>query len=600
MKNVQLISTNTILNNSIVDPNVDTKVIAATIQTTQDSYLRPILGDSLYDSLTEAVYLKVVSGTSLSDQYVTLLDKIEPYLVNRSIAEYVFLNTYKLTNKGVQKLNDNSAASGDESDVQNVRNYFLGIANNYKKILTDYLQSEKLVYNKEAYTENTGWFLGAGGGCVNSETSSSTQSTTPTTDVYLTGGTFSDSILTLTNNQGNSFSISGFTSGGTSNDTLQDVAIRDYTTITPLVSQVHNGQQVALVKAYYYSDAGVSNYASIGTEVPSSGGQPYLELQQSLGTDINRSRLEYSGNTLCLKKQDIYGNIFKLLMSGSPTTNHSLYLPQGDGYLVRSINGYTADTTGNVTLAITGSSSDTFVTGGTYSAGTITLKNNTGGTSTISGLYTGSTNSVSAVTFNNNILTVGRDGTSNLTALINNFSGVTTPTITANSGGTLTFFVGTGGTTQALTFNSSAAATFASSITSASNIIGLNVLSNNLVRAGAASSLQIQGRLNLYASADGIGLLTNGNSLGFNRLNFGAASSSWAALRVTGTTLEVRLGDDSNYTGVQSLYHRFGSGSPEGVVTAPVGCLYSRTDGGANTTLYVKESGSGNTGWVAK
>ena len=43
-----------------------------------------------------------------------------------------------------------------------------------------------------------------------------------------------------------------------------------------------------------------------------------------------------------------------------------------------------------------------------------------------------------------------------------------------------------------------------------------------------------------------------------------------------------------------------GSGSPEGVVTAPVGSLYSRTDGGLLTSLYVKESGSGNTGWVGK
>lgn len=43
-----------------------------------------------------------------------------------------------------------------------------------------------------------------------------------------------------------------------------------------------------------------------------------------------------------------------------------------------------------------------------------------------------------------------------------------------------------------------------------------------------------------------------------------------------------------------------GTGAPESVVTAPVGSLYTRTDGGANTTLYVKESGTGNTGWVAK
>jgi hypothetical protein len=43
-----------------------------------------------------------------------------------------------------------------------------------------------------------------------------------------------------------------------------------------------------------------------------------------------------------------------------------------------------------------------------------------------------------------------------------------------------------------------------------------------------------------------------------------------------------------------------GTGDPEGVVTAPIGSLYTNTSGGASTTLYVKESGAGNTGWVAK
>ncbi len=42
-----------------------------------------------------------------------------------------------------------------------------------------------------------------------------------------------------------------------------------------------------------------------------------------------------------------------------------------------------------------------------------------------------------------------------------------------------------------------------------------------------------------------------------------------------------------------------GTGSPEGAITAPVGSLYAREDGGTNTTIYRKESGAGNTGWVA-
>lgn len=43
-----------------------------------------------------------------------------------------------------------------------------------------------------------------------------------------------------------------------------------------------------------------------------------------------------------------------------------------------------------------------------------------------------------------------------------------------------------------------------------------------------------------------------------------------------------------------------GYGSPENLVTAKVGSLYQRLDGGATTTLYVKTSGSGATGWTGK
>lgn len=43
-----------------------------------------------------------------------------------------------------------------------------------------------------------------------------------------------------------------------------------------------------------------------------------------------------------------------------------------------------------------------------------------------------------------------------------------------------------------------------------------------------------------------------------------------------------------------------GTGTPEGAVAAPVGSQFMREDGGAGTSLYVKESGTGNTGWVAK
>ena len=43
-----------------------------------------------------------------------------------------------------------------------------------------------------------------------------------------------------------------------------------------------------------------------------------------------------------------------------------------------------------------------------------------------------------------------------------------------------------------------------------------------------------------------------------------------------------------------------GTNSPESVYTAPIGSIFMRTNGGAGTSMYVKESGTGNTGWVAK
>lgn len=76
----------------------------------------------------------------------------------------------------------------------------------------------------------------------------------------------------------------------------------------------------------------------------------------------------------------------------------------------------------------------------------------------------------------------------------------------------------------------------------------------------------------------------------------GAVEHPWSRLFVGE---DIRLGYGSS-GGSQVQYIKWGSGSPEGVVTANVGSMYLRSDGGAGATLYIKETGTGNTGWVAK
>jgi len=77
----------------------------------------------------------------------------------------------------------------------------------------------------------------------------------------------------------------------------------------------------------------------------------------------------------------------------------------------------------------------------------------------------------------------------------------------------------------------------------------------------------------------------------------GAAELYYAGTKVietfkTGTTYIMQYGN--------GLYDAAGTGTPEGALSGPIGCTYRRTDGGAGTSFYVKESGTGTTGWAGK
>jgi hypothetical protein len=94
------------------------------------------------------------------------------------------------------------------------------------------------------------------------------------------------------------------------------------------------------------------------------------------------------------------------------------------------------------------------------------------------------------------------------------------------------------------------------------------------------------------AAGNGIFSATNAGIVPFadnNTRRLGSASLRWSG--VFGVNF---------FPGAGVAIWTSGAGTPEGAVTAVVGSLFTRTDGGSNTTLYVKESGSGNTGWVAK
>lgn len=167
--------------------------------------------------------------------------------------------------------------------------------------------------------------------------------------------------------------------------------------------------------------------------------------------------------------------------------------------------------------------------------------------------------------------------------------------------------------------------------------IGTTTLSGNkiildsagLITAGVSGGQRvvvngINNRLDFYNSSDtlvgsiiGLASITIASSTNFyffgpsdfspfSTTDLGTSISAWNDLWLAG---DIQSVGDINSNGIigstryvlpGAVSWTSGSGSPEGVVTAVVGSLYSRTNGGASTTLYVKQSGTGNTGWSPK
>jgi hypothetical protein len=150
----------------------------------------------------------------------------------------------------------------------------------------------------------------------------------------------------------------------------------------------------------------------------------------------------------------------------------------------------------------------------------------------------------------------------------------------------------------------------------ADNVVQDNTVQNHLTddivivasSSGAiTSATHVQGnRAGVISQYSGIGLTITGSRFWNNKATvFNLTQGFWPGT-YSNTQLRdndfgsIRIGGGTSPSGTDYGVQR-GSGSPEGVVYGSVGNIYMRSDGGAGTSLYVKERGDDtNTGWVAK
>lgn len=156
--------------------------------------------------------------------------------------------------------------------------------------------------------------------------------------------------------------------------------------------------------------------------------------------------------------------------------------------------------------------------------------------------------------------------------------------------------IATNGGTVAASFDTSQNATFAGTVTA----VGISTFK----RSDNTGSIRV-------VPTSGVSAGSDLESFNLSTLAYGRLNTRGTHLQVyTGTnatTLALTVDDSQNATfagtvAVQGTAARIysGTGSPEGVVTAATGSIYLNLSGGNNTTFYVKQSGSGNTGWNAK
>lgn len=314
------------------------------------------------------------------------------------------------------------------------------------------------------------------------------------TDVFVTGGTYSNGDATFTNNTGGTFNVSGFYTGETSyvNSLNTGVGLSaDTTTGNITILNTDPDQIVTISGGTGITTGGTYPNFTItnslpdqtvtlveGSNISVTGSYPnfILNVTGLTDNDIYVTGFTYdNNNTFTISKNSgsslnatintvsgltVNGNLSATTISATTylnlplgiygtgltfnTGNYDLTIDGGNGILDTvslsilasdlTITGGTYDPntgtatftnntggTFNVTGFLTGMT-DTFVTGGTYSAGTITFTNTSGGTFEVSGLTTGDTTTITGATSVGTGLTIF-DSVVNRNVQINSITG---------------------------------------------------------------------------------------------------------------------------------------------------------------------------------
>tara|TARA_R110000868_G_scaffold136447_1_gene349401 strand:+ start:15613 stop:16203 length:591 start_codon:yes stop_codon:yes gene_type:complete len=133
--NILFISETTLKDRSLLQDNVDPKLIKPTIKQAQDMYIEPILGTGLYQELQQQI-----EDDDLSELNITLLNLyITDCMCWYVASEMVMSLGFKLTNKNVLRKTSENSNDASLSELFDLMEYYKNKAEWYAQRITNYL-----------------------------------------------------------------------------------------------------------------------------------------------------------------------------------------------------------------------------------------------------------------------------------------------------------------------------------------------------------------------------------------------------------------------------------------------------------------------------
>lgn len=152
------IDTQYLRENSIINDNVDAKVLQPIIRMAQSKYIQQTIGTSLYNKMIALVIAakpSLPTPVPVTGNYKILLeDYIIPTLVQYAVYESVPFMNFKFRNKSISKQSSDNATPADLTELYYIRDNVLSTAQFYAERMSTYLNQNTTLFPE--YTAYSG------------------------------------------------------------------------------------------------------------------------------------------------------------------------------------------------------------------------------------------------------------------------------------------------------------------------------------------------------------------------------------------------------------------------------------------------------------